>query len=122
MSLEVIPCCSPCASSLCPVFSIQSNQCVGRAIVGELWLLGAFQFGDDAVGKHFAQFDAPLVEGVDIPDGALREDLVFVEGDELAQRLRGQTLSKDGIGWAVALEGTVWHGRPGRRRLRLPPP
>ncbi len=72
-------------------------------------LTGAFEFGNDAVGQHFAELDAPLVERIDIPDGALDEDLVFVERDELAQALRCQPLSKDGVGWAVALEGAVWH-------------
>ena len=50
----------------------------------KLGLTGAFEFGNDAVGQHFAEFDAPLVERIDIPDGALDEDFVFVERDELA--------------------------------------
>ena len=41
--------------------------------------------GDDrgeARGELLAQFDAPLVEGIDVPDRRFDEDLVLVEGDE----------------------------------------
>ena len=44
--------------------------------------------GTIALGEHLPQLDAPLVERVDVPDGALREDAVLVERDELAERLR----------------------------------
>jgi len=47
----------------------------------KLRLSRALKLGDDAVGQHFAEFYAPLVEGVDVPDGALDEDFVLVEGD-----------------------------------------
>jgi hypothetical protein len=40
------------------------------------------------LGEDFAEFDAPLVEGVDIPDHALGEDAHLVEGDETGKRLR----------------------------------
>ena len=45
----------------------------------------AFQFGGDAVGEDFAEFDAPLVEGIDVPDDALDENAVLVEGDDFAE-------------------------------------
>ena len=50
---------------------------------------GGFQFAEDLLGEDFAQLHAPLVEGVDVPDDALGEDAVLVEGDELAEGLRG---------------------------------
>src|SRR5437763_79616 len=75
----------------------------------ELWLARAFEFGNDAVGQDFTKFDAPLVERVDIPDGTLYKDLMFIERDELAERLGCQSICQDCVGWAVALEGTVWH-------------
>jgi hypothetical protein len=28
---------------------------------------GGFKLGDDPLGEGFAEFDAPLVEGVDVP-------------------------------------------------------
>src|SRR5436309_11607681 len=75
----------------------------------KLRLAGALEFRDDAVGQHFAEFDAPLVERVDIPDGALHKDLVFVERDQLTQRLRCQSLSKNRVCWAVTFKGTMWN-------------
>ena len=57
----------------------------------------ALEFGYDALGEDLAQFDAPLVERIDVPDDTLREDAVFVEGDESAQRFRIDHLSEDGV-------------------------
>ena len=65
----------------------------------------AAQFRQDGVCQHFAQLDAHLVKGVDIPDDALHKDLVLVEGDQLAQALRRQFLKEEGVGRAVAGEG-----------------
>mgnify|MGYP006211454627 CR=1 FL=1 len=39
------------------------------------------QLRQDLVGQLFAQLNAPLVEAVDIPQHALGEDLVLVQGD-----------------------------------------
>ena len=44
----------------------------GRIVGGEVLY--------DVLREDFAQLDAPLVEGEDIPDDALDEDLLFVEG------------------------------------------
>ena len=41
----------------------------------------------------------PLVVRVDVPDDALREDLVLVHGDEQSQGERGQPLHHDRVGW-----------------------
>ncbi len=41
------------------------------------------QLDMESNGKHLAQFNTPLVKGVDIPDGPLREDFVLVEGNKL---------------------------------------
>lgn len=89
--------------------TIAANEGVGGAIVLQVGLFLAFQFGDDAVGEDFAEFDAPLVEGVDVPDGALDEDFVFVEGDDLAESFGCETVGEKRVGWTVALEGAVWH-------------
>ena len=45
----------------------------------EVGFSGGFEFGDDALGEDFAEFYAPLVEGVDVPEDALGEDAHFVE-------------------------------------------
>ena len=68
-----------------------------------------FQFRDDALGQHFAQLDAPLVERVDVPDRALGEDAVLVERDQLAERFRRQPVGQDRVRRTVALEDAVRH-------------
>ena len=40
------------------------------------------QFPHNALGQRLAQFDAPLVERIYIPDRPLRKDAVFIEGDQ----------------------------------------
>ena len=55
------------------------------------------------------ELHAPLVERVDAPDGALREDRVLVERDEPAERLRRELLGEDGVRRAVPLEDSVGH-------------
>ena len=67
-----------------------------------------FKFGDDALSEDFAEFDAPLVEGVDVPENALGEDAHFVEGDEAAEDGWGELFGENDIGWAVAIEDAVW--------------
>jgi hypothetical protein len=66
-----------------------------------------FEFGDYALGEDFAEFDAPLVEGVDVPEDALGEDAHFVEGDEAAEDGGGEFFGEDDIGWAVAVEDSM---------------
>jgi len=53
---------------------------------------------------NFGSFLPPLVIRVDVPDAALDEDLVFVHGEQGAQRERGQLLNHDGVAGAVTLE------------------
>ncbi len=73
------------------------------------WLSGALKLGDNAISQHLAQFNAPLVERIDVPDGALHENFVLVERDEPAQRIRRQAFHQDNVGRAIPLEGTMWH-------------
>src|SRR5712692_2585723 len=69
---------------------VAADKCIGRTVMREPGFVGTLQFRNDAVGQHFPKFDAPLVERVDMPDCALHEDLMLVERDQLAQRLRCQ--------------------------------
>ena len=55
----------------------------------------AVQFGNDALRQHLAQLDAPLVEGVDLPDRALREHAVLVQRDQRAEHCRRQLFGED---------------------------
>jgi hypothetical protein len=87
-------------STLC--HAIAADQRVGRAVVLQLRRRPRCPTRDDALGQHLAQFHAPLVEGVDVPDSALSEDVVLIEGNQRAQRPRRELVGQDGIRWAVA--------------------
>src|SRR5436305_13930080 len=63
--------------------AITLNERIRRTIMSQLRFFGTLKLRDDAVSKHLAQFNTPLVERVDIPDGPLREDFVLVEGNKL---------------------------------------
>src|SRR6266545_3504435 len=69
----------------------------------------ALEFRDNALGQYFAQFDAPLIERVDVPDGALGEDGMLVKGDELAESFRREALGEDRVRRAVTLEDAMRH-------------
>src|SRR4051794_21106837 len=60
---------------------VAADQRVGRAIVVQIRLLRAVQFRQDPLREHLAEFHAPLVERVDVPDRALREHTVLIEGN-----------------------------------------
>ena len=74
----------------------------------------ALEFWNNALGEHLAQFDAPLVERIDVPNYALRENAVLIERDEFAEDFRRQPVGQDDIGRTVALKNPMRHKR--RRR------
>ncbi len=45
-----------------------------------------FQFRLDGLCQLLAKFHAPLIERIDLPDYALREDFVFVQRDQRSER------------------------------------
>ena len=64
------------------------NNAATRPAVDEFMPLGAFLALDDRQqpGRQFlAEFDAPLVEGVDVEERAFDEDAVLVERDQAAE-------------------------------------
>src|SRR5271165_4938148 len=73
-----------------------------------------FEFRDDPLGKDLAEFNSPLIKGVDVPDGALGKDAVLVERDELTKHLRCKPLGEDRVRRTVALENSMGH-EPMRR-------
>ena len=82
------------------------DQSVGGAVVVEFSVsLGKFR--KDLLGELLAEFNTPLVVAVDVPDHALREDLVFVHGDEGAEGFRRNVVHHDGVGRLVAFEHLV---------------
>src|SRR6476659_3053420 len=84
----------PAASERSPKLAIAPDQSVGGAVVAELGFLGALELGDDPLRERLPQLHAPLIEGVDLPDGALGEDAVLVERDQFAERSRRQLLEQ----------------------------
>src|ERR1700753_1907341 len=79
-----------------PERAIATDQRVGGTVVVELGLACTGQFGDDALRQRLAEFDTPLIEGIDAPDRALYEDAVFVQRHQLAKRGRRQLRQQDG--------------------------
>src|SRR5258705_6672426 len=67
----------------------------------------ALQFRDDALCQHLAKFDTPLVKGINVPDGALSKDTVFVECNQLAERFRCELVGEDCVRWTIALEDAM---------------
>lgn len=55
----------------------------------------AFKFRNDALRQHFAQFDSPLVERVNVPNGPLGKDIVLVKRDKLAERFGSQPVREE---------------------------
>ena len=83
--------------------AIELDERLGRSVL--LGLGGVVVEGrGDLLGKLLAQLNAPLVVGVDAPDRTLDKRDVLVQGDELAERERGQRVAKDRGRRAVALK------------------
>ena len=67
----------------------------------------ALQFREDPAGEDLSELDAPLIERIDLPDGALSEHRVLVEGNEFAEGGGGEALAEDGVGRSIALKNAV---------------
>src|ERR1051326_298619 len=98
---------------LVPKPAVAPDQRVGRTVVCEMGIVLALQFGNDSIREYFAEFNAPLIERVDVPDRPLSKHTVFVERDQPPQRLGSQALGKNGIGRSIAGERAMWR-QPGR--------
>ena len=57
-----------------------------RAGEGEFWF--------DLFRELFSKFDSHLVVGVDVPDCALNEDLMFIECDQTSKSFRVESLNQ----------------------------
>jgi hypothetical protein len=68
---------------------------------------GALQFGQNLLRQYLAEFHTPLVERVDVPDRALREDAVLIQGDERAQDVWRQPVGQNDSAGPIAGEGAV---------------
>src|SRR5262245_54227108 len=75
--------------------------------MAELGLALALELRDDALSQDLTEFDAPLIERVDVPDGSLGEYAMLVQRNQLSERGRGQTIHHDGVGGPIAFEYPV---------------
>lgn len=76
-------------------------------MAGDLIVVG--QVTLNGFSQGLAQLNTPLIEGVDVPDDTLSEDLVFVGGDESAESERRQLLDDNRVGWTISGEDFVWN-------------
>ena len=63
------------------------DETVRRAIVG-CHVAFSSQLGQDCFRQRLAQLYSPLIEGIDIPNGSLREDLHLIQGNQATERSR----------------------------------
>ena len=77
-------------------------------------LAALVQLSKNLLRQGLAQLNTPLVEAVDVPDGALGEGEVLVVDDQSTQGSRRDLLCEDGGGGAVAQEGLVGDELVGR--------
>ena len=76
------------------------DQALCRGVTGGLVEL-AGETLINALAKVLAQFDAPLIKGVNAPDGALDEDLVLVQRDQRTEVERVDAVEREDIARAV---------------------
>ena len=82
------------------------------------WFGTILEFRDDALCQNFAELNPPLVEGINVPKGALREDGVLVKGHQFAQCFGSKLIRQNCVGWTIAFEDPM-RNQPIRRALRL---
>ena len=64
------------------------NQTRRRSVQPLRRLVAVLDDWRQTVGEFLAKLDAPLIEGIDVPDHRLNEDLVLVKRDEASERAR----------------------------------
>ena len=88
------------ASSLgAAVLPITSNEGIRRAVMTQVRFPLCRQFRGNPIGKHFAQFHPPLIEGIQVPDGPLHEHFMFIQGNQFSQHGRSQFICQEGVQW-----------------------
>src|SRR5579883_2494345 len=98
--------------------TVSLDQRIGRGIVLQFRLRCAFEFWHDSLRENLAQFHAPLIERADIPDHALREDDVLVQGNERTERKRRKLFEQEYVRRTIARERLVRY-EPVRNLIRL---
>ena len=100
---------------------VAGDQRIAGRAVGQGWFHIVARFGDDVARQRLAERDAPLVETVDVPDGALGEHAVFVEQPSGCPGFSGPARQPKSYwsGGCPASAGTS-PARPARLRLAAP--
>ena len=80
-----------------------TDKSIGRAVVSKLWFVGVFQLEPNSLRQRLAVFDTPLVERINVPDHSLRENGVFVKGNQLAETGWREPIGKDCVRRAVSV-------------------
>ena len=70
----------------------------------EVRIVFAFEFWNDPLRKQLAELNSPLIERINVPNRALRENGVFVKSNETAERCGGEPLGQDGVGWPISFK------------------
>src|SRR5215472_1405416 len=65
------------------------------------------QFRRNALGQNFAEFDAPLIERIDVPDHALCEYGMFVERNKLSQYSWREAFRENQVRRTVAVKNPM---------------
>src|SRR3984885_2557401 len=110
-----------CSSSITHAlleFAVAADKVVGGSIMLQPRIIRSLNLGNDVLGEHLAQLDAPLIEGIDLPDGALGEYRVLIERDQLAQRFWCEFFRQEDVRRAVALKDAM-RNQPIRCSLSL---
>src|SRR5271168_3805887 len=110
-----------CSSSITRALlelAVAADKVVGGSIMLQPRIIRSLNLSDYVLGQHLAQLDAPLIEGIDLPDGALGKYRVLIEGDQLAQRFWCEFFRQEDVGRAVALKDAM-RNQPIRRPLSL---
>lgn len=89
-----------------PVRLDEVDQAVGGGVVIR-HLVVVRQVTFDGLCQSFAQLNAPLIERIDVPNDALRENLVLVGGDKGTESKRCQLLDDNRVGWTISGEDLV---------------
>src|SRR5512147_1968909 len=93
--------------------AIAANQRVRRTVVRQR-AFRTGEFPDDLRREHLAEFYAPLIERIDVPDHALYEHAVFVQRHQPTQRRGRQCVEQQRVRRPVAFERAMRHQSAGR--------
>ena len=86
----------PCGTGLLLVSLEPLDEPVGGAVVVQFHIvLGKFR--EDFLCQLLAEFNAPLVVTVDVPNHALYKNLMFIHGDKSTESFRGNIIHHNGI-------------------------